>query len=128
MVNKNNKKFLYIMLVALLFMVLGLILIGVAKIHDSDEITGITTSVNGFDMLQDGHIGSWLSSKYIWDTFKEFNQLSALMTLRAGIAFAVILTPILAAVGIIGFLYYFMPIKNKANIENKQEQIVVNQE
>jgi len=50
------------------------------------------------------------------------------MTLRAGIAFAVILTPILAAVGIIGFLYYFMPIKNKANIENKQEQIVVNQE
>jgi len=58
MLNKNNKKFLYIMLIALLFMVLGLILIGVAKIHDINEITGITTTVNGFDMLQDGHIGS----------------------------------------------------------------------
>ncbi len=128
MLNKNNKKFLYVILIALVFMILGLILIGVAKIHDTDEVTGITTTVNGFDVLQTGHIASWLSSKYIWDTFKEFNQLSALMTLRAGIAFAIILTPILGAVGIGGFLYYSMPIKNKETIENKQEQIVVNQE
>lgn len=93
-----NKRFLYVLLAALILMILGLILIGVAK----------TAGMNGFDMLKDGHINSYLSDKLVYDSFKELGQLSTLTTLRAGIVFAVILTPITAAVGIAGSIYDFI--------------------
>lgn len=115
--NKLNKIGIILLITAFLVMILGLILIGVAKMPEKTidvPIFGPQTipSMNGFDILKSLSIGQVLShssSEYGWTSGS-----GAWLTLQLGCSLSVIITPILfvTTIGLFGYSFYLSK-KNK---------------
>lgn len=114
--NMNKKTLFRVVLgtvaATLVLMILGLIFIGAGKVtFDGGEWIG-SMSMNGFDFIRNSSVGEVLSSKSLADSIALFSSTNQLGLIRCGIVFAVIFTPILAAVTVgLGSYYYVKFIK-----------------
>lgn len=127
----NNKKLITKVTIgttiaAVIFLIFGLIFIGVAKLNvpTFDFETGkiVATKISGFSALDIYGLDTVLSN----GTFREWIVLpgSQLSLLTCGIVFAVIFTPILFIISGGLFGYYYLKFMNKTTNVVEKETLV----
>lgn len=138
----NNKKLLMKIIISLggataVFLILGLIFIGVGKVQfgsNDPNISWTGPEMNGFDLIRISSVSEVLSSRLLSQKVEMFSIINQLPLIRCGIVFAVIFTPMLFgfSAALLGYYYFKFirepqvePAIETTMFETDDEEIVV---